>query len=113
MRDNAYAALALLNSTLVRLELERTCNVLGGGALKCEAVSLRKLRLPMPHRGLLDTLALLGRQLAESKTEDDTGRLLGEIDYIIAREVMGANAGESALRQWQDELELRLRMRNR
>lgn len=107
-----HIALALLNSTYVRLELERVCSVLGGGALKCEAVSLRKLKLPEPSAGLREKLRLFGEQLATTETIDATTSIQGRIDHEIAREIASDEGADSLMNRWNEELDIRLRLRN-
>lgn len=108
----AHAALALLNSTYVRLELERNCNVLGGGALKCEAVSLRKLRLPEPKRELTEALSRYGALLARARSVDETTATQNLIDSEIARAMTTGRRGDNLLAQWKEELDIRLRLRS-
>ena len=107
-----HAALALLNSTYVRLELERTCNVLGGGALKCEAVSLRNLELPEPKGELKEMLSRHGAELAKARFIDDTTTTQNSIDKLIAQEMAGSQPVDDLLVRWKDELDIRLNLRN-
>lgn len=110
-RADAYAALALLNSTYVRLGLETTCNVLGGGALKCEAVSIRKMALPAPSSELRKRLSDLGMQIAKSNRPSDTDKAQDEIDLAIAQAMMSAENVSDTITKWRDELDLRLKIR--
>ncbi|WP_165252834.1 N-6 DNA methylase [Adlercreutzia sp. ZJ304] len=111
-RKMAHAALALLNSTYVRLELERHCSVLGGGALKCEAVSLRKLELPKPKSELIEALSRRGAELAIARTIDEATAIQTSIDSDIAH-VMAVNEQASVLlARWREELDIRLKLRN-
>src|SRR5690606_29883489 len=71
--------LALLNSTWTWANLEYTCTVLGGGALKVEANNLRSLSLPMLGANEVSSLAELGRQL-ESK---DDHKVVDRIDEVV------------------------------
>ncbi|MGV9331313.1 N-6 DNA methylase [Nocardia sp. NPDC003726] len=64
------ALLALLNSSWVWANLEATCTVLGGGALKVEATDLRRLVLPDLSADHVIRLAELGRALIEHRTDD-------------------------------------------
>lgn len=106
-----YVGLALLNSTCARLELERTCTVFGGGALKCEAVSLRKMQLPQPTERLRNGLHQLGMQLANVSSIEEGESIRNRIDWIIACELAENGSAEVLLRQWTDELNLRLKLR--
>lgn len=108
----SHAALALLNSTYVRLELERSCSVLGGGALKCEAVSLRKLELPEPKSELREALGRLGAEIAEARSIDETAATQNSIDSVIAQTVAGGDHADDLLAHWRDELDIRLRLRS-
>lgn len=108
----SHVALALLNSTFVRLELERSCSILGGGALKCEAVSLRKLELPEPKGELREALTRLGAEIAEARSIDETAAIQNSIDNIIAQAVAGGDHADDLLVHWRDELDIRLRLRS-
>lgn len=111
-QDMTYAALALLNSTYVRLELERNCSVLGGGALKCEAVSLRKLRLPEPKRQLVGALSRYGALLARARSVDETIATQNLIDSEMAQAMTTGRQNDNLLAQWKEELDIRLRLRS-
>lgn len=108
----SHAALALLNSTYVRLELERNCSVLGGGALKCEAVSLRKLELPEPRGELREALSRHGAELAEARFIDETVAIQNSIDNVIAQAVAESEHADNLLVHWRDELGIRLKLRS-
>ena len=75
------AMFALLNSTWVWANLELTCNVLGGGALKVEATDLRRLPLPHLDELVLEELARLGKLLGATTDVD----VLADIDYLVAQ----------------------------
>lgn len=108
----SHAALALLNSTYVRLELERNCSVLGGGALKCEAVSLRKLELPGPKGELIEALSRHGAELAEARSIDETVATQNSIDNEITKAIAGSERADELLARWRDELDIRLKLRS-
>lgn len=110
--ETAYAALALLNSTYVRLELERSCSVLGGGALKCEAVSLRKLELPEPKSELTRALSQRGAELARASTFDEATSTQTSIDNEIAQAIGGSDRADDMLAHWREELDIRLKLRS-
>ena len=107
---DAYAILALLNSTYVCLQLERICNVLGGGALKCEAVSLRKLCLPLPTECLVSELQRLGQELVRGVPSSER-EALHAIDVTIARELVGCDEADKLADSWLREHDMRLATR--
>jgi len=82
------AMFALLNSTWVWANLELTCNVLGGGALKVEATDLRHLPLPPLDVLATEELTRLGKALEDVEDVD----LLAEIDWIVARSLADRDA---------------------
>ena len=110
-QEDAYTVLALLNSTYVRLKLEKTCNVLGGGALKCEAISIRKLTLPIPNNELMGRLSALGSQLAKSKDPEALNKAQNSIDVEIARSMLVSGSADAVVGNWKSELNLRLKLR--
>ena len=65
----AEALLALLNSSWTWANLESTCTVLGGGALKVEATDLRRLAVPDLSQDDIELLARLGRDLVHGLSE--------------------------------------------
>lgn len=75
------ALFALLTSSLVQLQLECICSVLGGGALKIESADLKKLLLPTPTKKLIKKLAVLGVQML--KGIDKPGRIRSSVDNAI------------------------------
>lgn len=77
------ALLALLHSSWVWANLEATCTVLGGGALKVEATDLRRLGLPSLSDEEIARLDDLGRHLLKRR---DAG-VLSAIDELVARAV--------------------------
>lgn len=68
----AKALLALLHSSWVWANLEATCTVLGGGALKVEATDLRRLALPDLAADDITRLARLGHALLTRRSSDVT-----------------------------------------
>lgn len=108
----AHAALALLNSSYVRLELERNCSVLGGGALKCEAVSLRKLDLPEPTSELKEALSRHGAALAGARSIEGAAEIENNIDNVIAWAITGSEQADGLLARWRDELGVRFKLRS-
>ena len=73
------ALLALLNSSWTWANLESTCTVLGGGALKVEATDLRRLALPELSAAAIERLVALGRSLVE----DPSGAITNLIDEVV------------------------------
>lgn len=105
----AEALLALLNSSWVWANLEASCTVLGGGALKVEATDLRRLALPDLTAGEISRLTDLGR----AATRMFTGNLVQAIDDVIAAAVAPGRDGPlpaAGLRAFAEE---RLRHRSR
>lgn len=98
----ADALMALLNSSWAWANLEVTCTVLGGGALKVEATDLRRLPLPDLSAAGIDRLNALGRQLRSHRSEEV--RLLideavgGMITHHLAAAVQVAGIRELAER---------------
>lgn len=78
----AEAMLALLNSSWVWANLEATCTVLGGGALKVEATDLRRLALPDLSSEDVERLSRLGHEAAAEFTT--------EVQRAIDNTVVGA-----------------------
>lgn len=66
----AEALLALLHSAWVWANLEATCTVLGGGALKVEATDLRRIALPDLEADQIERLVVLGRALLQERSSD-------------------------------------------
>lgn len=75
---------AILNSSLLRLQLEKNCTVMGGGALKVEATHLRKIMLPDIRsfsEQKVQRLYELGMNL--KKTSLDHKEICDEIDELL------------------------------
>jgi hypothetical protein len=83
------AMLALLNSSWAWANLEVTCTVLGGGALKVEATDLRRLSLPDLSSAEIEELAKLGHALVEHPSD----AVLRVIDEMVARSVTHGTGG--------------------
>ncbi|WP_431728467.1 N-6 DNA methylase [Verrucosispora sp. TAA-831] len=86
----ADALLALLHSSWVWANLEATCTVLGGGALKVEATDLRRLALPDLAAADIKRLQVLGRQLLTNRRSE----VVLAIDDAVALAV--SSTGQSA-----------------
>lgn len=78
---DVYISMAIFNSTWVKLLLELTCNVMGGGALKIEANNIKKIVVPDLDKALFDRLENLGSKLIELNTMNSN--IQNEIDNII------------------------------
>lgn len=73
------ALLALLNSSWVIANMELSGSVMGAGALKIEAVHLKRISLPVLDSAQIKKLDLLGRELLNS----DNHRIVQHIDRVI------------------------------
>lgn len=73
------ALLALMNSSWVWANLESTCTVLGGGALKIEATDLRRLAIPDLSAAAIEGLTELGRSLIEGQSDT----VADLIDHVV------------------------------
>lgn len=105
---SADALLALLNSSWTWANLEVTCTVLGGGALKVEATDLRRLQLPELSIEQVELLSELGRKAASAWTSD----LLSAIDGVVAESIAGSSGSKFDLRSFAEKaLESRSRKR--
>ncbi|MCT1833302.1 N-6 DNA methylase [Kocuria palustris] len=85
------ALLALLNSSWIWANLETTCTVLGGGALKVEATDLRRLALPDLFPEDVARLQMLGRSALDGITD----QLQTSIDDVVARALLPERRGEA------------------
>lgn len=81
----AHAMLAVLNSTWVWANLEQSCTVLGGGALKVEATDLRRIVVPDLDALAVEGLTWLGKRL--DSTQDTA--VLAEIDSVMSDALTG------------------------
>lgn len=85
----AEALLALLNSSWTWGNLEASCTVLGGGALKVEATDLRRLALPDLTASDISQLVQWGRTLVT----DRTTALIKAIDDAVTAALSPAHGG--------------------
>lgn len=67
---NQFVLIAILNSDWIKIQLELTGNVLGGGALKLDRMHLLNLYIPKSLIKELDTLERLGKELVNSDCID-------------------------------------------
>jgi predicted RNA methylase len=81
--------LALLNSTWFSIMCEESGVVMGGGALKVDAVQLKKMPIPPLDKKDIQKLGVLGKNLKFSKT-DISDSIIFKIDKILFGKV-GAN----------------------
>ena len=79
------SVLAMLNSSWTWFALEKSCHVLGGGALKVEAANIRSLPFPSFSGAQLETLDKLGARLV---AREDT---LPDIDRIFDEAISAGN----------------------
>lgn len=86
-RVNKYSLLALLNSDWTLANLELIGSVMGGGALKVEAVHLKKLPIPDFNETTWQKLSILGQQLTTQKSK----LALEKINTLIADEIFPSN----------------------
>lgn len=83
-RLTAKSLLALLNSTWSRIIVEECGTVMGGGALKIDAVQFKKAYYPRLSDDEIAQLDTFGESLiATSKREAET--LIGEIDNVLLK----------------------------
>lgn len=75
--DYSEWLLALLNSTWFSIMCEESGVVMGGGALKLDAVQLKKIPIPILDRKDITKLSMLGHELKTRK--------IGESDSIVYR----------------------------
>lgn len=80
----AEALMALLHSGWAWANLEATCTVLGGGALKVEATDLRRLALPDLAGDNISRLGTLGRALLKRRNRDVTRAIDEVVTAILA-----------------------------
>jgi len=101
---DAYALLAVLNSTWCKVALECSASVMGGGALKVEAAHLRKLPIPAFTLSEWGKLSEMGKVLSEKATG------LERIDRLFANALTGKTVvGDSlaALNRLASEAQIR------
>jgi hypothetical protein len=107
-----YAMFALLNSTWTKSYLETISTVMGGGALKIEATHLRNLLLPAPTAEMIESLYVLGKNLAESRYTERSS-ILSEVDHVILRALLNISDVEKQYAALSDYLQVKIRARER
>lgn len=85
-----YALLAILNSDWVKLNLELSGNVLGGGALKLDKAHISNILIPSNLIIKSDRLNILGKELCNSNDK----KILDKVNKIINKS-LGFNKGYS------------------
>lgn len=78
-----YAVLALLNSTWVKIQFEENGTIMGGGALKLDAVQIKKTLFPIKILEFKETLHELGISLSNDNENSDSIRK--QIDKLILK----------------------------
>lgn len=105
------ATMALLNSTYFALMMERRCNILGGGALKCEATSIRAAMMPKPDASMFESLSRTGLVLRQMGPVVTT-KLRRQADMVIAS-AFGLEDPHDVVIGWERELHDRIQRRNK
>ncbi|WP_042198156.1 N-6 DNA methylase [Paenibacillus camerounensis] len=91
---------AILNSSLLRLQLEKNCSVMGGGALKVEATHLRKIVLPnlrVFSERQLYRLYKLGEKLKNASLVSK--EICDELDMLLLEVVLDTERGTEGILQ--------------
>lgn len=90
-----YSILAILNSTWCAIQYEEVGSVMGGGALKLDAVQLKKILLPVFNRSQIERLHKIGNLL---KSENFISKkVTEEIDTIFLEAIGEVSNQESSL----------------
>lgn len=84
------ALVAILNSTWCQVQYEQLGTVMGGGALKLEAVQLRKVKIPNLSEDVLSELDRIGRELCKCKITKQSN-LLDQVDLYILNSFLNSN----------------------
>lgn len=91
---------ALLNSAWCRAVMEATGTPLGGGALKLEAVHLRKMAVPHLAPAAVESLNAAGQSTPDRRDERT-------IDRIVLRAVLTGNPSDSEIDAFAERLDAR------
>ena len=81
---------AILNSTWCQVQYEQLGTVMGGGALKLEAVQLRKVKIPNLSEKVLSELDKIGGELCKCKISNQSN-LLDQVDLHILNSFLNSN----------------------
>ncbi len=96
-----HVYMAIFNSSLIRLQLEKNCTVMAGGALKVEATHLRKILVPdlsVLSERQIQNLEKLGMTIKNKKFPDE--HLVSEIDRLLLETV--TDTEQNALKLLQE-----------
>lgn len=91
--------LALFNSTIFKLQLEKNCANLGGGALKVETAGIKISKLPKINelsKYTIKKLIKLSNELLETKIKE-SNKIIYKIDKIIIQELLTKNNVDTIL----------------
>ena len=81
-----YGLLAILNSKWFCIQYEEVGSVMGGGALKLDAVQLHKVFIPVLSDTAIKKMNELGKELAKSKI-DSSNKIINKVDSLILLEL--------------------------
>jgi len=109
---DAYAFLALMNSSWCAASFELEGTVLGGGALKLEATQLRRLALPRLERRTIARLSVIGKDLTSSSVTLARS-YIDRIDLTLARQMVGPMKAPDLVSSLRDIASERLEARTR
>ncbi len=99
------ALVAILNSTWCQLQYEQLGTVMGGGALKLEAVQLRKVKIPNLSKEVLSEFDKFGEELCKRKISNQSD-LLDKIDLRILNSFLkNEERSETLLRELKNKLQ--------
>jgi predicted RNA methylase len=109
---DAYALLAFFNCLWSQVAMEQSASVMGGGALKVEAIHLKKI--PVPKFNLADwsQLSKLGKQLSE-KYSDDVTEVLDSIEKVVVSRLVGSKEAKNKIQQLRHLAQIHLERRLR
>ncbi len=93
-----HSLFALLNSSWCQAGMELVATVMGGGALKLEAVHLRKLPIPILSFAELSNLDRLGKELVNNP---NFSKILEEIDFVVTKSLVGESIAKEKMSQLQ------------
>nr|WP_235695031.1 hypothetical protein [Clostridioides difficile] len=97
--------LALFNSTIFKLQLEKSCANLGGGALKVETAGIKSSKLPKIDELSIDAikkLLKLSKKLLETETIE-SNEIIYKIDRVIMQDLLENNNVDEILQNLYKE----------